>query len=158
MKVRTPTQYAAALTSWRADTPAPDSDGTQLDLQLESLGDLSRVRRSVRQYLLGSLGTAGDLPPAVEDAVDEALLVVDELASNALRHGLPPAGLHLADLGVCWLAAVTDAAPDRRPTPAQDRPEGQGGYGLYVGAALTPADGVNYDRACKTVWCRLRKA
>ena len=158
MKARTPRQYADALTSWHGDTAAPASDGTRLDLQLESLGDLSRVRRTVRQYLLGSLAAAGDLPPAAEDAVDEALLVIDELASNALRHGLPPASLHLADLGACWLAAVTDAAPDRPPTPARDRPAGQGGYGLYVIGDLTLAHGVHYEPACKTVWCRLRKA
>ena len=160
MNARTPVQYADDLASWRRDTPAPASGGARLDLELESLRGLSRVRRTVRQYLHDSLGVDADteLPPAVADVVDEALLVVDELASNALRHGLPPADLHLADLGSCWLVAVTDAAPDHHPTPARDRPAGQGGYGLYVVADLALAHGVHYDLAGKTVWCRLRKA
>jgi len=52
---------------------------------------------------------------------------------------------------------VTDSAPDRPPTPARDRPAGQGGYGLYVIADLAAGHGVHYEPDHKHVWACLNK-
>jgi two-component sensor histidine kinase len=156
---QTPAEYAEAYASWRSDRPVPAGAATQLSLQLDSLRGLAVVRRRVRRFLLSSAGARRDdgPAPALEDAVERAILVIDELTSNALRHGSPPSGLHIGDETGRWIVIVTDAAPDRAPTPARERPAGQGGYGLYVIADLTAEHGVHYEPDRKLVWAVLAK-
>ena len=159
----TPEQHAHAAATWHTDTPVPKAADSRLSLQLASLSALSPVRRQVRAFLQASLeppgGTAvgGRDEDAEDDAVERAILVIDELASNALRHGLPPSSLHVCDDVNRWMVMVTDSAPQRRPTPALDRPAEQGGFGLYVVADLTAAHGVHYEPTHKTVWVCLNK-
>lgn len=156
---RTPADYAAAYASWHGDSPVPAATSTRLSLQLGSLRSLSSVRRQVQQFLLSSLGIAreDDVPVHIEDAVGQAVLVIDELTSNALRHGSPPSSLHIGDDDGRWIVIVTDGAPGRAPTPARERPAGQGGYGLYVIADLTSEHGVHYEPERKLVWACLTK-
>ena len=156
---RPPATDAGEHPTWHGDSPVPAEAETRLALELRSLRGLSGVRRQVQQFLLASLGVERDevVDPAVEDAVERAVLVIDELTSNALRHGDLPAGLHIGDEPDRWLVSVTDSAPDRRPTPARDRPAGQGGYGLHVVADLTAAHGVSYLPDRKVVWAALAK-
>ena len=158
-RIRTPVEYAAAYASWHADSPVPAAAETRLSLPLDSLRSLSVVRRQVQHFLSSSLGAAWDagVTPAVEDAVERAVLVVDELTSNALRHGSPPSSLHIGDDEGRWIVIVTDGAPGRAPTPARERPAGQGGYGLYVIADLTAEHGVHYEPDRKHVWACLVK-
>jgi hypothetical protein len=159
MNDATPEDHAAATASWHEDTPVPGTVDARLALQLGSLRGLGAVRRQVQAFLLSSLGTGpDDVPePVVEDAVERAVLVIDELTSNALRHGSPPSSLHVADQDGRWVVTVTDSAPDRLPTPAVERPAGQGGYGLYLIADLTTAHGVHRDGDRKTVWVSIPK-
>ena len=156
---RTPADYAEAYASWHSESPVPTAATTRLSLQLESLRGLSVVRRQVQHFLLSSLGIGrdDDVPSVVEDAVARAVLVIDELTSNALRHGSPPSNLHIADDEGRWIFIVTDGAPGRAPTPASERPAGQGGYGLYVIADLTAEHGVHYEPDRKLVWACLVK-
>ena len=86
---RTSADYAAAYASWHGDSPVPATSTTRLSLQLGSLRALSTVRRQVQEFLLSSLDFAreDDVPVPIEDAVGQAVLVIDELTSNALRHG-----------------------------------------------------------------------
>jgi len=156
---RTPADYAAAYASWHGDSPVPEAASTRLSLQLGSLRSLSAVRRQVQQFLLSSLGIGreDEVPVHIEDAVGQAVLVIDELTSNALRHGAPPSSLHIGDDEGRWIVIVTDGAPGRAPTPARERPAGQGGYGLYVIADLTAEHGVHYEPERKLVWACLTK-
>ncbi|GAA4757321.1 hypothetical protein GCM10023328_46520 [Modestobacter marinus] len=155
----TPTGYADAFTSWHANRPTPQATDTRLALELGSLRGLSMVRRQVRDFLLSSLdvGRDDDASPTVEDAVEKAILVIDELTSNAVRHGALPASLRIADEDGHWLIIVTDAAPDRLPAPARERPAGGGGYGLYVIADLTATHGVHCEHDRKHVCACLSK-
>ena len=112
----------------------------------------------MRAFLLASVGVEGQEPTLeVEDVVERAILVIDGLASNALRHGSSPSGLRISDEDGRWIVVVTDSAPHRLPTPAQDRPAGQGGYGLYVIADLTAHHGVHCEGDRKMVWVCLNK-
>jgi hypothetical protein len=156
---RTPQEHAEAFASWQRDTPVPQGAETRLALQLGSLRGLSAVRRQVQDFLLSSLGLdRGEQVAAdVEDLVERAILVIDELTSNALRHGSPPSSLHIGDEDDRWIIMVIDGAPDRLPTPALERPAGQGGYGLYVIADLTASHGVHREADRKLVWACLPK-
>lgn len=151
-----PDGYVQLAASFRRSTPLPADDPARLVLQLSSLRALSAVRRQVGAFLRSSLDRAIDAD-RTEDAVDRAVLVIDELTSNALRHGRPPSDLHLGDEPGRWTVVVTDAAPDVVPVPAVDRPAGAGGYGLYVVADLTAAHGVHYDDGRKMVWATMTK-
>ena len=74
---------------------------------------------------------------STEDARDGLLLVFEELASNALRHG----GGDVRALVVAgpggWLLDLSDEAPDRPPVPAVDRDPALGGMGLHLVAQLS---------------------
>jgi hypothetical protein len=93
-----PVHHAKVLASWRQDTPIPEAAGDLLTVRLASLCDLSGVRRQVRASLLASVTVKGARPTVkVEEVVERAILVIDELASNALRHGSPPSILSIGD-------------------------------------------------------------
>lgn len=148
-------ELEALAASWSQDTPVPRPRETErLTLVLESLRALSLVRRQVRAFLTASLDPTAS---GAEDAVERAILVIDELTSNALRHGSPPSRLSICDETHRWLVIVSDSATDRPPTPAVDRPAGAGGYGLYVISDLSTAHGVHYAADHKLVWAALAK-
>lgn len=87
-------------------------------------------------------------------AVQDALLVTDELVSNARRHGLSPrqCRLGLIDNGRRLLVEVDDAsyAPPRKRTP-----DINGGRGLILIDRLAASWGVQYHSGYKTVWAEL---
>lgn len=151
-----PADHALAVASWVQDSPIPPPISEhRLVLVLETLRGLSAVRRQVQHFLTAScVANTGD---GCDDAVDSAVQVIDELTSNAIRHGLPPSALYIWDEPERWLIIVRDAAPQRLPAPAIDRPAGAGGYGLYLIADLTADHGVHYEYNHKLVWASLRK-
>jgi hypothetical protein len=147
----------AERASWHRVSPVPDLPPADV-LELTSLRQLGAVRRHVRAFLTASLRADGVVAEVVlDEVVERSILVIDELASNALRHGTPPATLDLREAGDHWVVVATDSARDVLPTPAVARPAGQGGYGLYVVADLTSAHGVEIDGDRKHVWARLAK-
>ncbi len=86
------------------------------------------------------------------DDLERLDLVLEELASNGVRHGRAPVevAVHVADGG--WLVAVTDAAPDRPPLAVTDRDPARGGMGLQMVARLADDHGWSVTGARKTVW------
>lgn len=128
--------------------PVPDPDPRQR-WELTGLRELRQVRRAARDYLT-DMGED-------EDAVERAILVIDELASNAVRHGTPPATLFLCEHHAGWLVIASDGAPDRPPIPAVDRPAEKGGMGLYVVADLSTAHGTQCEESRKHVWAILAR-
>lgn len=123
--------------------------------ELHSLGDLAKLRARLRSTLTGS-ATVRD--PYLEHWSERLVLVADELSSNALRHGGPPAATALSRHADTWLIAVSDSSTDVPPEPAQGRDPGLGGFGLYLVADLTDAHGWQLQRGAKTVWATLRIA
>jgi anti-sigma regulatory factor (Ser/Thr protein kinase) len=85
-------------------------------------------------------------------APDELVLVVSEMATNAIVHARPPLRLRLTHLGDEVLVELADGvrvAPYRRhPMPCDER-----GRGLQIMAALALRSGVSVDAHGKTVWC-----
>src|SRR3712207_5873800 len=67
---------------WPCATPPPAFDG--LSWQLDDVAALPRVRAEVRRH---ASATARRQDAASEDLSDQLVLALDEMASNALRHG-----------------------------------------------------------------------
>jgi hypothetical protein len=112
-----------------------------VDLDRTGNGD---IREQVRGLLAGGDRLLGY----------DAVQVVDELVSNAHRHGRSPrrCRFFLDDWGNCLRVEVDDAAPELprfRPVDAT------GGRGLILVDKLAMAWGVRRDAGHKTVWADL---
>lgn len=136
----------------RRPTPAAGPDATTIaQFAPTSLADLTRCRRRLTAALHGESRP----PNADEGAVERLLLTLEELASNALRHGDAPVRLAITAYDTYWLLEVSDAAPHRPPTPAVGRDAARGGLGLYLVARVTGAHGWIDDGRRKTTWARI---
>jgi hypothetical protein len=120
--------------------------------ELHSLAELVHLRSRLRTELTGG-ATVVHLER--EHWSERMVLVVDELASNALRHGAPPAGATLSRSGDEWMIAVSDSAGDVPPQPAEGRDPGRGGFGLYLVADLAQRHGWYADGPRKVLWALL---
>lgn len=109
---------------------------------------LADVREYVRQIV-------GDV-----DGVDDVVLVVSELAGNAIRHSLSgcPGGsfvLEVAEFRDAWHVRVTDQGGRADPTSGTAADGDETGRGLPVVIALARAWGVIGDSAGRTVWAEI---
>jgi anti-sigma regulatory factor (Ser/Thr protein kinase) len=122
------------------ETPAPlIAECALTDLA----GGLAVVRRFTRLALQAWTGGT---------AVDDALLVVTELATNALQHGGGHALLRLTVDGTHLRIEVFDDDP----APPVRRPAGpDGGWGLALVERLATAWGTARHGRGKVVWCAL---
>jgi anti-sigma regulatory factor (Ser/Thr protein kinase) len=115
---------------------------------------LPRDRRTpvdARDWLRGFLGRR-----VGTDVLDDATLVLSELATNALRHGLGEVGVRAA-LGADGEVhiAVTDSGSELPVLHPLD-PDRVGGLGLRVIDRLSSAWGVAPFPGGKTVWATVR--
>ena len=129
---------------------APPDGREELVWELSDVGELPHVRSEVRRFALAQATDAG--ADAV-DLHDRLILALDEMASNALRHG-GGGGVRAAlrSTSDAWLIDVTDCASTRPPSPAVGRDPSEGGLGLYLIAELATAHGWYAEDGCKHVW------
>jgi anti-sigma regulatory factor (Ser/Thr protein kinase) len=111
--------------------------------------DLDRIpaktlRQLVRQLLQGSM----------DGPAEDAILVTDELASNAVRHGEAPrhCRLWLFNRGRGLRIEVDDSGPEQ---PRQIPPDSAGGRGLLLVDRLASRWGVQRHSQRKTVWAEV---
>jgi anti-sigma regulatory factor (Ser/Thr protein kinase) len=113
--------------------------------------DLAVLRRRLRRA-----AAAGFTPPgADDDDIEWLLLTFEELSSNALRHGRPPARVVVTLTATGWLVEASDAAPDRPPAPAVGRDAALGGLGLHLVARLCGGHGWLVEPGRKRVWAHV---
>jgi two-component sensor histidine kinase len=141
------------VTLWQS-SPLPSGFTELWRQELASLSELARLRARLRAELTGSPVV---VHPEREHWSERLVLIVDELASNALRHGGKPVAAVLARAGDEWLIAVGDRSTEP-PTPAQGRDPARGGFGLYLVADLAQRHGWCAERTAKTVWATVRAA
>ncbi|MFJ1764785.1 ATP-binding protein [Amycolatopsis sp. NPDC088138] len=123
---------------------APDDDRLRV-IALEVADDLGELV-SVRAWASGVLR---DLP---EDQRLDVLMVVEELTSNALRHGEPPRQIRLLRKRGWLCVEVDDTCLD----PACPRPpSATGGHGLKLVKAVTTSWGQRQRATGKTVWAEI---
>ncbi|MET9558146.1 ATP-binding protein [Streptomyces sp. NPDC006645] len=111
-----------------------------------------RERRSVpaaRQFVREAV-----IDWALGDRLDDALLCVSELATNALVHGVPPGRGYRLQLSLLadgvFRIEVHDSGDGR---PSVREPYGESGRGLMLVAALADKWGVGERDPGKIVWC-----
>lgn len=136
---------------WPSAVPPKGWDG--ITWELADVTELPRVRAEVRRHATTMARRQDD---ASEDLRDQLVLALDEMASNALRHGggsHVSATLRLTD--EAFLIEVTDAAAASPPEPAVGRDPSEGGLGLYLIAELATAHGWYVREQAKVVWALL---
>jgi anti-sigma regulatory factor (Ser/Thr protein kinase) len=134
------------------DVPTGSGTAKEADMNLRSvwhelgitadLGELAKVRGWVRTVLR-------DFPASV---VTTAVMVVDELTSNALRHGRAPYHVRLLTGAAKLRIEVDDGGgePARRRTPSD-----QGGRGLLLVERCAATWGQLRRAGGKTLWAEL---
>ncbi|WP_372444719.1 ATP-binding protein [Streptomyces coffeae] len=116
--------------------------------------------RAARQWMRGDLGRTG----VSESVIDDAVLILSELLSNAWRHGRPWRSDHGDDtVRAAWsvdederlTVEVTDGGGPTRPLPAKPSITARGGRGLNIIRSLADDWGVRDGVGEVTVWALL---
>ncbi len=136
--------------AWPAATPPHAFDGLRWNLQ--DVAELPSVRAQLRRHVTSSAGS-DDTRSA--DLRDHLVLALDEMASNALRHGRGRVQATVRLTDTSYLIEVSDQAASSPPTPAVDRDPSEGGLGLYLIAELATRHGYYVRDGCKHVWALL---
>jgi anti-sigma regulatory factor (Ser/Thr protein kinase) len=133
---------------WHSATPPPipgPRAAPALRWELSDLTELPRVRAELRRHAADSAHTTGDQR-------DQLILALDEMASNALRHGGGRVVAAVQETDDAYLIDVADSAPAAPPTPAVGRDPSEGGLGLYLVAELALQHGWYVEDDAKHVW------
>lgn len=129
---------------------SPPEAKPALHWTLQELAQLPRVRADLRRHADGVDG--GPMHP---DLVDQLILALDEMASNALRHGGGSVQATVRLTEDAYLVVVSDSATTAPPAPAVGRDPSEGGLGLYLIAELASHHGWYVDDGHKHVWALL---
>lgn len=136
------------LASLATQPSAPDASAPVASLELPD--DLEGVREA-RRFVMRTLSEWG-----VEEVLDEASVVVTELASNSVIHARSAYEVRLALGAHAVRIEVADHGPGTpEPQPPSDGAES--GRGLMMVAALSVSWGVEGGADGKTVWAELAR-
>lgn len=105
-----------------------------------------QARRLVRDLLCGHPGAA---------AMDDAMLVVSELATNAVRYGRAPISLHLTLEDTKLVIAVQDGHPSDLPYPKVLTQTDPNGRGMHLVSAMASRWGWDRSVNSKVVWAEI---
>jgi anti-sigma regulatory factor (Ser/Thr protein kinase) len=108
---------------------------------------VAQARRFIRDTLIAW---------GAEDAIDDAVLLTSELATNAVTHAGTPFEVICRATDSSVQVEVTDRDPAGvLPAPRDNGELSVSGRGLLMPALLAAAWGVSYAAESKTVWFRL---
>lgn len=134
-----------AMTSLPESVPYP-SAAEICRWTLVAFGDLRGLRAELREVVTRSArGDPGEV-------ADRMTVVANELATNALRHGLPPTVVRLLRDGNRLIIDVADQDREAEPRVAVDRPLGAGGLGLQLTRTYAVDVGWYATDVAKHVW------
>ncbi len=138
------------MTSTGQTPPSQQDSGSELILPLAHDATApSMARHAARGFLTGS--------GLNEDAVYDALLVISEMATNAVEHALPPVTLHVQpvqnDGHPAVRIAVTDGGPADEPGEwAATGTTEEHGRGCTIVEALAAHNGSDSTEASTAYW------
>ncbi|GAA0794661.1 ATP-binding protein [Spirilliplanes yamanashiensis] len=136
------------MTSLPASPPHPGA----VDVRrwtLDDVRDLHQLRAALRTEIARVTRVAG---AELGEVLDRAVIVATELATNALRHGRPPAEVRLQQAQDRLVLVVVDHAVDAVPRLDDDRPPGAGGLGMRFVRTLAVETGWYTRDGAKHVW------
>src|SRR3954463_11491802 len=140
-----------STTAWPQRPPEPVTDlAARWEGTPGTPADLAGIRRELRAAVRHR-----PWPTSDEADLERLLLIVEELASNGLRHGRPPVRVVVTADSTGCLLDVSDAAADRPPALARDRDPAAGGLGLPLVARLSAGHGWTGHGERKHVWARI---
>ncbi|WNB85854.1 ATP-binding protein [Cellulomonas sp. ATA003] len=116
--------------------------------RLDTTPQLAGLRASLKSELAEGTRPEPELDPVAHDMV----LVASELATNALRHGIPPTIVRLLRSVGTYLLDVADHDLSSTPHIAGPRAPGEGGYGLQIARRVAVDVGWYTTDATKHVW------
>jgi len=116
--------------------PPEPLESTEPLVRADSVRDLRGLRRD-----LAVQAAEASLPPGSEPALEDFLLAVDEMTTNALRHGRPPVDLRLWADSHRLVCTVTDHGSGLQDPfigygPAHGEDLSLGGMGLWLARQL----------------------
>jgi anti-sigma regulatory factor (Ser/Thr protein kinase) len=113
----------------------PPSDAVEQDRWVLATPDqLGGFRAALHKALTGKvLNQCQNL----DDIPEKVVLVASELATNAMRHGLPPTEVRLLDNGDRVILDVSDGDLDAVPEVEHPGPTATGGRGLQIAQLLS---------------------
>jgi anti-sigma regulatory factor (Ser/Thr protein kinase) len=147
-----PTLETTSSTLWPRCSVLPIR-GTGWQWHITTLRQLSRLRADLRARLREA--GCDDAADGDDPVSERILLAVEELASNALRHGADPVQVRVLATAEGWLIDVSDGATEQGPQPAVGRDPALGGMGLHLVAELTAGRGWAVTAGRKHVWASL---
>ena len=130
---------------WPSASPPPAAPA--LTWNLHDIAELPGVRAQLRRHARASVPDP--------DLLDQLVLALDEMASNALRHGGGEVRATVRRTDDAYLIEVSDQAAAAPPTPAVDRDPSEGGLGLYLIAEMATEHGWYVENGAKFVWALL---
>lgn len=130
-------------------SPAPP-DARELRLwTLTTSAQLRTLRAELYQELIGSPMTGAD---ELDDLPEKMMLVATELATNAIRHGIPPTEVRLMRTADQFVLDVADHDLSTVPELAGTRPLGAGGRGLQLARSFSLDVGWYATERTKHIW------
>jgi two-component sensor histidine kinase len=124
--------------------------------RLDNFRELRRLRADLRDAVAASvdpiLGDPTRGEPTRGDLAERMAVVATELATNALRHGLPPTEVRLLRDHNRLIIDVADHDLTATPVLDEDRPLGAGGLGLQLTREFAVDVGWYISDVTKHVW------
>ena len=134
----------------RLRTSLPPPDATELTAWvLESTGQLRDLRAGLVEALKKYAPSTGD---DLADVPDRMVLVATELATNAIKHGIPPTIVRLLRTRDEFVLDVADHDLANVPELAHTRPVNAGGRGLHIADAFALEVGWYATENTKHIW------
>ena len=135
-QVPNPDHVDAAEYLMSLPVPAEPLEGAEPLVRADAVRDLRGLRRDI-----SALAADASLPAGSEPALEDFLLAVDEMTTNALRHGRPPVDLRLWADEKRLVCTVTDRGAGLQDPfigygPAHGDDLSLGGMGLWLARQL----------------------
>ncbi|MBQ1072745.1 ATP-binding protein [Micromonospora sp. C31] len=132
-----------------SSSPPPPQSVELRRWTLSEAAHLRALRASLHEELTGDVLGEGE---SLQEVPELVALIATELATNALRHGIPPTIVRLLATDDYLILDVADHDLGSLPKLAEARPVGDGGRGLELARALSLDVGWYATGTTKNIW------